>query len=291
VPTPAANESLRGEEHRGNHTLAMEVAVVQLSSQDEVGQNLGRVKHWVERAAEAGAKVVALPENFAFMGEEARKRELAERLDGAFPGPMLGCLIEAATANKVWVLGGGMPEKSDDAQRPYNTSVLVDPKGHVAATYRKVHLFDVSLPDGTSHRESAATSSGGDVVTAEVLGVRMGLSICYDVRFPELYRRLVDQGARVITVPAAFTLTTGKDHWHALLRARAIENQVYVLAPAQHGKHPRGRLTYGKSLVVDPWGEVIAQAAEGEGFALARLDFEYQDRVRTSLPSLLHRKW
>jgi predicted amidohydrolase len=154
-----------------------------------------------------------------------------------------------------------------------------------------VHLFDVSLPDGTQLRESAATSAGGEVVTAEVLGVRFGLSVCYDVRFPELYRRLVDQGARVVTVPSAFTLTTGKDHWHPLLRARAIENQVYVLAPAQHGKHPRGRQTYGKSIIVDPWGEVVAQCSEGEGMALARLDFEYQDRVRNSLPSLLHRKW
>jgi predicted amidohydrolase len=128
-------------------------------------------------------------------------------------------------------------------------------------------------------------------VTVEVLGVRMGLSICYDVRFPELYRRLVDQGARVVVVPSAFTVPTGKDHWQPLLRARAIENQVYVLAPAQHGKHPRGRQTFGKSLVVDPWGEVIAQCSEGEGLVLARLDFAYQDRVRTALPSLLHRTW
>jgi predicted amidohydrolase len=269
----------------------MQVAVVQLGSQDDVATNLARVKHWVREAAAVGAQLVTLPENFAFMGEEARKRELAERVDGSFPGPIVAALAEAAIANDVWVLGGGMPEKSDDPARPYNTSVLVDPKGAVAATYRKVHLFDVSLPDGTTLRESAATSAGSESVTTEVLGVRVGLSICYDLRFPELYRRLVDEGARVVTVPSAFTLTTGKDHWHPLLRARAIENQVYVVAPAQHGKHPRGRQTYGKSLVVDPWGEVVAQCTEGEGFAVARLDFEYQDRVRTSLPSLLHRKW
>ncbi len=269
----------------------MHVSVVQLSSQDDVALNLERARHWIDQAAAEGAQLVALPENFAFMGEEARKRELAERLDGAFPGPILHALSEAAAARGVWVLGGGMPEKSDDPSRPYNTSVLVDPKGAVAATYRKVHLFDVSLPDGTSLRESAATSAGGEPVTTEVLGVRFGLSICYDVRFPELYRRLVEQGARVVTVPSAFTLTTGKDHWHALLRARAIENQVYVLAPAQHGKHPRGRLTYGKSLVVDPWGEVVAQCSEGDGIALAHLDFEYQDRVRNALPALLHRRW
>jgi predicted amidohydrolase len=269
----------------------MRVAVVQLNTQDGVQENLARVRHWVAQAAAAGAQLVALPENFAFMGEEAQKRELAERLDGTSPGPILGCLAEAAAKHGIWLVGGGMPERSDDAARPYNTSVLVDPSGHVAATYRKVHLFDVSLPDGTSLRESAATSAGADAVSAPVLGVRLGLSVCYDVRFPELYRRLVDQGARIVTVPAAFTLTTGKDHWYALLRARAIENQVYVLAPAQHGKHPRGRQTYGKSIVVDPWGEVVAQCSEGEGFACAQLDFAYQDRVRASLPSLLHRKW
>jgi predicted amidohydrolase len=269
----------------------MRVAVVQLNTQDGVQENLARVRHWVAQAAAAGAQLVALPENFAFMGEEVQKREIAERLDGAAPGPILGALAEAASKHGIWLVGGGMPERSDDAARPYNTSVLVDPSGHVAATYRKVHLFDVNLPDGTSLRESAATSAGGDAVCAPVLGVRLGLSVCYDVRFPELYRRLVDQGARIVTVPAAFTLTTGKDHWHALLRARAIENQVYVLAPAQHGKHPRGRQTYGKSIVVDPWGEVIAQCSEGEGFASAQLDFAYQDRVRASLPSLLHRKW
>jgi predicted amidohydrolase len=269
----------------------MRVAVVQLTSQDIVAENLARVRHWLAQAAAAGAKLITLPENFAFFGEEAQKRELAERLDGAFPGPILGALAEAAAKHGVWIVGGGMPERSDDPARPYNTSVLVDPKGQIAASYRKVHLFDVSLADGTSYRESAATSAGSEAVTAEVLGVRVGLSVCYDVRFPELYRRLVDQGARIVTVPAAFTLTTGKDHWHALLQARAIENQVYVMAPAQHGKHPRGRQTYGKSIIVDPWGEVVAQCSEGEGFAAADLDFAYQDRVRTSLPSLLHRKW
>ncbi len=269
----------------------MRVAVVQLNSQDNVQENIARVRHWVSQAAAAGAQLIALPENFAFMGEEAQKRDLAERLDGAFPGPILGALAETAAKHSVWIVGGGMPERNDDVTRPYNTSVLVDPKGAIAATYRKVHLFDVSLADGTSIRESDATSAGSEPVTAEVLGVRVGLSVCYDVRFPELYRLLVDQGARILTVPAAFTLTTGKDHWHALLRARAIENQVYVMAPAQHGRHPRGRQTYGKSIIIDPWGEVVAQCSEGEGFAAADLDFAYQDRVRTSLPSLLHRKW
>ncbi len=269
----------------------MRAAVVQLNTQDDVVENLARVRYWIGEAAAAGAQIVALPENFAFMGEEAQKLALAERVDGASPGPILATLADSAAKHGIWIVGGGMAERSDDVARPFNTSVLVDPRGAVVAAYRKVHLFDVSLPDGTTLRESAATSAGSEPVTAEVLGVRVGLSVCYDVRFPELYRHLVGQGARVVTVPAAFTLTTGKDHWHVLLRARAIENQVYVLAPAQHGKHPRGRTTYGKSVIVDPWGEIVAQCSEGQGFAVAQLDFAYQDRVRAALPSLLHRKW
>jgi predicted amidohydrolase len=269
----------------------MQVAIVQLNTQDDVAANLARVRHFAAEAAAAGAQLVVLPENFAFMGEEAARRDLAERLDGTFSGPILSCLAESATKHGIWLLGGGMPERSDDVARPFNTAILVDARGELAAKYRKVHLFDVTTPDGTSYRESAASCPGGDAVTAEVLGVRIGLSICYDLRFPELYRRLVDQGARVLVVPAAFTVPTGKDHWHALLRARAIENQAYVVAPAQHGRHPRGRQTYGKSVVVDPWGDIVAQCSEGEGFALTTLDFAYQDRVRTALPALLHRKW
>ncbi len=270
---------------------AMRVGIVQMNSQDDVAANLERAVHWIGDAARAGAELVALPENFSFMGEEAQKREIAEHLDGAVPGPILGALIATAKEHGVWIVGGGMPEASKDASRPYNTSVLVAPSGEIVATYRKVHLFDVSLADGTSLRESAATMAGSDPVSARVGPTVLGMTICYDVRFPELFRRLVDQGARVVTVPSAFTLTTGKDHWHVLLRARAIENQVFVLAPAQHGKHPKGRQTYGKSLICDPWGDVLAQCAEGEGTCVASLDFEHQDRVRASLPSLLHRKW
>jgi predicted amidohydrolase len=269
----------------------MRVAIVQLNTQDDLASSLSRLRHWVAEAAAAGAQLVAFPENFAFMGEEAARRDLAERLDGTFPGPIFGAVAESASKHGLWVLGGGMPEKSEDVTRPYNTAVLVDARGALAAKYRKVHLFDVTTPDGTSYRESAATSPGVEAVTAEVLGVRIGLSICYDVRFPELYRRLVEQGARVVVVPAAFTVPTGKDHWQPLLRARAIENQVYVLAPAQHGKHPRGRQTFGKALIVDPWGEIVAQCSEGEGMVVTTLDFGYQDRVRTALPALVHRKW
>lgn len=271
---------------------SMNVAVIQLSSQDDVAANLARVRALVAEAARAGAELVALPENFAFMGEEEKKRGIAEPVDPPLRGPIADTVTTAAKEHGVWIVAGGMPEASEDPQRPFNTSLLVAPDGRIVARYRKVHLFDVDLPDGTRLLESSATKAGGEPVVAEVgkSATKLGMTICYDLRFPELYRQLVDRGVRIVTVPAAFTLTTGKDHWHVLLRARAIENQVFVLAPAQHGKHPRGRQTYGKSLIVDPWGDVLAQCAEGEGFAIARLDFAAQDRVRASLPCLSHRR-
>ncbi len=277
----------------------MRAAVIQLSSQDDVAKNLERVRALVAEAARAGAELVALPENFAFMGEEAQKREIAERTeeDGRGPGPITKAIVQAAREHGVWLVAGGMPEASGDEARPFNTSLLVAPDGRVVARYRKMHLFDVDLPDGTKLLESGATRAGSEPVVADIqvgadrtTSAKLGMTICYDLRFPELYRKLVDAGVRIVTVPAAFTVTTGKDHWHVLLRARAIENQVFVLAPAQHGRHPRGRTTYGKSLIVDPWGDVLAQAGEGEGIALARFDFAAQDRVRASLPCLSHRR-
>lgn len=273
----------------------VQVAVIQLSSQDDVAANLARVRELVLEAGRGGAELVALPENFAFMGEESKKREIAESLDADPPGPIVLALREAARDARVWLVAGGMPERSDDPDRPFNTSLLFEPDGRLVSRYRKVHLFDVDLPDGTKLLESAATTAGSEPVVNEISGragrpVGLGMTICYDLRFPELYRKLGERGVRIVTVPAAFTLTTGKDHWHVLLRARAIENQVFVLAAAQHGKHPRGRQTYGKSLIVDPWGDVLAQCAEGEGIAYARLDFAAQDRVRASLPCLTHRR-
>jgi predicted amidohydrolase len=267
----------------------MRVSVVQLSSQADLQRNLDRVVELVSRAAEMGAELAALPENFAFMGEsDDDKRAIAEDIPGE--GPIVKTLQTVARERGVFVLAGGMPEKSADPAKPYNTSALFAPNGAVLARYRKVHLFDVDLPDGTTLRESNACMPGDEASVVEVRGKKLGMTICYDVRFPELYRRLVDAGALIVSVPAAFTLTTGKDHWLPLLRARAIENQVFVLAPAQTGKHPRGRQTFGKSAIIDPWGDVIAQCGEGEGIATATLDFAYQDRVRDALPSLRHRK-
>ncbi|MBX3229920.1 MAG: carbon-nitrogen hydrolase family protein [Labilithrix sp.] len=269
----------------------MRAAVIQLSSQDDVRKNLERATALVAEAARAGATLIALPENFAFMGEESHKREIAESTEEGSQGPITKAIVEAARASGVWLVAGGMPEKTADPARPFNTSLLVSPEGAVVARYRKIHLFDVDLPDGTKLLESGATSAGSEPNVATLEPERkLGMTICYDLRFPELYRRLASEGVRIVTVPAAFTLTTGKDHWHVLLRARAIENQVFVLAPAQHGRHPRNRQTYGKSLIVDPWGDVLAQAAEGEGWAAATLDFAAQDRVRASLPCLTHRR-
>ena len=273
----------------------VQAAVIQLSSQDDVNANLARVRELVLEAGRAGAELVALPENFAFMGEESNKREIAERLEEHPAGPIVSTLRLAAREAGVWLVAGGMPEKSPDPDRPYNTSLLFDAEGRLVSRYRKVHLFDVDLADGTKLLESAATTAGDEPVAQEITSraggtVGLGMTICYDLRFPELYRRLGERGVRIVTVPAAFTLTTGKDHWHVLLRARAIENQVFVLAPAQHGKHPRGRQTYGKSLIADPWGDVLAQCSEGEGFAMAKLDFAAQDRVRKALPCLTHRR-
>lgn len=266
----------------------LRIAAVQLQSQEDVGQNLDRCRHWVRRAAERGAQVVLLPENFAFMGPEADKRALAEEMGDA-GAPIQGALSSMARDNDVVLIAGGFPEKSGDPQRPFNTLAVYGSGGELRASYRKIHLFDVRLPDGSEISESVATTAGSEPLVLNVLGYELGLSICYDLRFPELYRALADRGAEVLLVPAAFTLLTGKDHWHVLLRARAIESQCFVAAAAQWGTHPKGRTTYGHSLVADPWGTVIAEASDGPGMALAELDPQVIERVRTNLPSLRHR--
>ncbi len=265
------------------------VAAVQLSSQADVGGNLDRAAARVAEAAKLGAGLVLLPENFAFLGgSEEDRRAIAEDLD-AGGGPIARRLAEMATAHGIWVIGGGMPERSGDRDRPFNTSVVFAPDGSLAGRYRKIHLFDVELAE-RPYRESASCTPGREAVALSAAGLGVGLSICYDLRFPELYRALSAAGSEVLTVPAAFTVTTGKDHWHVLLRARAIEAQAYVVAAAQWGKHPGGRVTYGKSAIVDPWGEVVAQASEGEGVITAEVDRAYLARVRANLPSLKHRR-
>jgi predicted amidohydrolase len=264
---------------------------IQMSSQADLEANLSRAGALVAEAAGRGAKVVLLPENFAFMGEEADKRRFAEDLDAAgAKGPIQAALARMATAHDLWVVAGGLPEKSPDPARPFNTCAVIAPDGQLSTRYRKIHLFDVDLADGSRYHESGSTFAGDKAVVTDVAGIGLGLSVCYDVRFPELYRALSAAGAEALDVPAAFTLVTGKDHWHVLLRARAIEAQAYVIAAAQWGRHPRGRQTFGKSCIIDPWGEVIAQASEGEGVITAWLDPSYLEQVRAKLPALKHRK-
>jgi deaminated glutathione amidase len=266
------------------------VAAVQMNSQNEVSANLDVVRARVAEAHKAGAQLVVLPENFAFMGgSDEERRAVAEPIEGG-DGPIVRTLRELAREHRLTLVGGGMPEASGDPARPYNACVVVGPDGAVAARYRKIHLFDVEVNDGQVYRESAGVTAGEGAVVVPVGPLKVGLSVCYDLRFPELYRRLVDGGAEVLLVPAAFTLMTGKDHWHVLLRARAIESQAYVVAAAQWGRHPKGRTTYGKSLVVDPWGDVVAQASEGQGVVVARLDPARVADVRANLPSLKHRR-
>ncbi|MFO0614180.1 MAG: carbon-nitrogen hydrolase family protein [Polyangiaceae bacterium] len=264
----------------------LRVGAVQMSCQDDLSGNLRKAREGIARCAARGARLILLPENLAYMGTEEDKRAIAEDLDGE--GPIVKLLSEAARSEGVWVIGGGIPERSADPDRPFNTSVAFAPSGERAARYRKIHLFDVDIADGASYRESRSTSPGETVEDVVVDGFRVRLSVCYDLRFPELYRR--GPAPDLVTLPAAFTLLTGKDHWHVLLRARAIENQVYVLAAAQWGLHPKGKRTYGKSCVVDPWGDIVAQATEGEGIVLADVERRRIDEVRAQLPCLEHRR-
>ncbi len=265
----------------------LRAAVVQLQCQDDVVQNLAECRRQVLRARGLGAQLALLPENFAYMGAEVDKCQHAETLGS---GPIQDTLAALAREAELTLIAGGFPERSADDRRPFNTALVFGPDGSLRAQYRKIHLFDVALADGTVLSESSATSSGTDAVITEVAGARIGLSICYDLRFPELYRKLVDQGAQVLVVPAAFTLQTGKDHWHPLLRARAIESQCWLLAAGQWGRHPKGRLTYGHSLIVDPWGVVVAECSDGVGVAVADLDFDLLARVRAAVPCLEHRR-
>lgn len=268
------------------------VAAVQLESQDALEENLARASELATIAARRGATIILLPENFAFMGAEDAKRAIAEdvtAVDEGSDGPIVRSLRALSRSTDAHVIAGGMPERSADPARPFNTSVVVAPSGEVTARYRKIHLFDVQVGDGQTYLESASTAGGAEPVVARAGDVGIGLSVCYDLRFPELYRALVDRGAELLTVPAAFTLATGKDHWTVLLRARAIESQCWLLAAAQVGLHPKGRRTYGKSCIIDPWGDVVAQASDGPGVVVATIDGARLERIRASLPSLRHR--
>ncbi|MDP1825749.1 MAG: carbon-nitrogen hydrolase family protein [Archangium sp.] len=264
----------------------MRIAAVQMTSGADKALNLESATRLILKAAESGAQLVGVPENFSWMGPEAERKLNTETLEGE----TLGRMAELARSLKISVLAGSILEAGAPGGRLFNTSVLFGPEGQRLGVYRKIHLFDVEVGDGQTYRESAAVAPGTEVVVADSPVGKVGLSVCYDLRFPELYRRHAEAGAVLLTVPAAFTLMTGKDHWEVLLRARAIENQAYVIAPAQQGRHPKDRLTWGHAMVVDPWGLVVARASEGEGLAMAELDLEYLAKVRRTLPALQHRR-
>jgi predicted amidohydrolase len=264
---------------------------VQMCATEDLQRNLTVCRGRVGEAAAAGARLVILPECFAFLGKkEGDKLAVAETLDPARPGPIFETMIELATRHGIWLIGGGLPETvPGDPGRTYNTAAVIAPDGRLAAAYRKVHLFDVDIPGGAVLRESDGTCAGTDRVVVDIEGARIGLSICYDVRFPELYRDLVKrQGADVLIVPAAFTAHTGRAHWHLLLRARAIENQAWVVAPAQWGKHNDKRESFGHTLIVDPWGTIVGERADGDGVVIARLDGAAVAKTRRQMPCLDH---
>lgn len=263
------------------------VAVIQMQSGPDVAQNLAAVRQHVDEAASRGAELVVLPENFAFFGAEEERRALAEAIG---EGPISQAVAELARERSLVLVAGGMPERSGDEQRPFNTAAVFGPNGAVLASYRKVHLFDVELGASQVYAESASTSAGDRAVVFDYEGVRVGLAICYDLRFPALFEALSHAGAELLCVSAAFTERTGMAHWETLLRARAIEQSAYVAAAAQWGTHPGGRQTYGHSSVIDPWGAVLSQHGEGAGVALATLDRAYLEQVRRRLPCLRHRR-
>jgi len=266
----------------------MWVAAIQLNSTPDQEANLARAQALIEEAASRGAQLVALPEHFACLGSTADMVAAAQTLDG----PLVTGFRELAGKLGIFLLLGSFPERSPGKARPYNTSLLLGPRGKILAQYRKVHLFDVDLPGRPPFRESEHTQPGEEVITVALPGAPFtaGLAICYDLRFPELFRAQVSRGANLILLPAAFTATTGRDHWEVLLRARAIENLSYVVAPAQWGQHIPGRRSYGRSLIIDPWGLILAQAPDGEGVILAHLDYERLQRRRRELPCLRHRR-
>ena len=261
------------------------VACVQLCADTDLKENLRQATHLIEQACEAGAELICLPEYFA--GIEPDDQLMLESAYDEARHPALRCIRELAERLAVWVLIGSLPVKRD-AEKVHNRSFLIGADGQVVTRYDKIHLFDVGLAGGESYRESATVAAGAHAVLASTPWGALGLSVCYDLRFAALYRRLAQAGAAFLTVPAAFTRTTGEVHWHVLLRARAIETGCYVFAPCQNGVRRSGRATYGHSLIVDPWGQVLADAGEAAGFVIASVDPERVAEARLRIPSLQH---
>ncbi len=267
----------------------MKVAAIQMNSGADPARNLELAARLLSDAASDGCVLSVLPENFALMPERGRDKSRHAEQPGT--GPIQDFLAETAARHGMWIIGGSIPLESPEPQRVYGACVVVDDRGDTQAIYRKIHLFDVDLP-GTeeSYRESHSMYAGDAPMTVTTPAGRVGLTICYDLRFPELYRTLVDAGATIFTVPAAFTAVTGAAHWHTLLRARAIENLAYVIAPGQFGTHPDNRETYGHSLIADPWGRVLAEQPAGNRAVIADIEPGAPREVRESFPALANRR-
>jgi deaminated glutathione amidase len=266
----------------------MKVAAVQMTSGPDVAANLAEAADLLEQAQKQGAVVAVLPENFAFMGmEDADKRKVAEA-EGA--GPIQDFLSSTAKRLKLWIIGGTMPLRAGSDGRVSAASLVFNANGERVARYDKIHLFDVDIPGkAETYRESAHVTPGTRPAVVETPAGRIGLSVCYDIRFPELFRQLSASGAHILAIPSAFTVPTGRAHWETLLRARAIENLCYVVAPAQSGFHANGRETYGDSMIVDHWGRVLRRLPRGRGVVVADVDPVRQAEARTSFPALNHR--
>src|SRR5438093_4841011 len=262
------------------------IACVQMTSRADKAANLDKAARLVAEAAATGADVVVLPEKWNAIGDAAVYHATAETLE---VGESVAAMSDWARTHGITLVGGSIAERRDRRAKLSNTSVVFDPEGEIAAVYRKIHLFDVEV-GGVVYRESEAEEPGDQAVVAEAEDWKIGLTVCYDVRFPELYRILALEGAQVVTVPAHFTTPTGKDHWHVLLRARAIENQLYVVAAAQIGETLPGKPAYGRSLIDDPWGVVVAQAPDEETVIAPELDRAHLENIRAKLPSLANRQ-
>ena len=261
-------------------------AAVQMCSGESKAANLKAATRQVERAAQLGAQVVALPELFNCLGRTEIMLQEAEGI----PGPTSEAMGSLARRLGIILVAGSICERDVEVGKVFNTCLLIDSSGQLQARYRKMHLFDIDLPGQVSYQESSWLSPGDDVVAVPTERGCFGLSICYDLRFPELYRRLIEAGAELLMVPAAFTLATGKDHWQVLLRSRAIENQVFVVAPNQFGQPTPQFTAYGRSTIIDPWGTPLAVAPDGEAMILAQIDPDQQQEIRRHLPALAHRR-
>ena len=260
-------------------------ACIQMRCGEEPVENIRAAEDLIRKARLAGAEFISTPENTSFMAVDAGAKLALARSEP--DDPALKSMSSLAKELGIWLLIGSLAIRVSD-RKTANRSYLIAPDGRVAARYDKIHLFDVNLPDGESYRESNTVAAGDQVVTADLPWGRLGLSVCYDLRFPQLYRALAGAGAEMLTIPSAFTQTTGKAHWHVLLRSRAIENGCFVIAAAQGGRHANGRATYGHSMIVAPWGEILAEAGTDPGFIAADIDVDEVAAVRARIPSLQH---